>query len=89
MIDILLGALLMAGVWAVTEYVRKRQIHLLWWHWLLTILGILYVAFVLKVSVDFIAEGAPTAALVMGGILGLIAVIWGTLLARFVFKPAK
>lgn len=33
----------------------------------------------------FLAEGVPQAALVMGVILGLVAVTWAILLGRFVF----
>lgn len=87
--DMIIGILFVAALWVVVEYARKSQIVLKGWHWLLTILGIAYAAFVLKVIVDFIAEGAPMAGLVMGIVLGLVAVIWGALLARFVFKPTR
>lgn len=45
----------------------------------------LYAIFVLEVIVTFLSEGALQATLVMGIITGIIAVIWGVLLRRFVF----
>ena len=86
MVDLLIGILLMAGVWALVEYVRKQSLRLAWWHWLLAILGLVYTAFVVKVIADFIAEGAPMAATVMGLILGLVAVVGAVLFGRFVLK---
>ena len=88
MINILIGAIVMAGFLQVIHYSQKRKLKIKWWQWLLTVTGFLYAVFVLEVIVAFIGEGTPKGALVMGLILGLIAVIWGTLLARFVFKQA-
>jgi len=44
-----------------------------------------YAVFVLEVIVGFLGEGAPQAALVMGLLTGIIAIVWGVLLKRFVF----
>ncbi len=68
------------------NYTRRQGLHLAWWGWLLTVLGFLYAVFVLEVIADFWAEGSPQAALVMGITMGIIAVIWGVLLVRFVFS---
>jgi uncharacterized membrane protein HdeD (DUF308 family) len=78
----------MAGLLMVIHFARKRKLKISWWQWMLTLLGFLYVVFVLAVIVAFISEGTPKGALVMGLILGILAVIWGILLARFVFLRA-
>jgi len=39
--------------------------------------------------VGFLGEGAPQAALVMGLVTGIFAVIWAVLLGRFVFKKME
>ena len=75
----------MAGFLFVLAYARKKSLHITWWQWIITILGFIYATFVLEVIVSFLAEGAGKAALVMGTILGLVAVIWGVMLGRFVF----
>ena len=85
---LIIGALAMMGALALFDYTRKNQFKVTWWQWLLTALGILYAIFVLELIVGFLGEGAGQAALVMGLITGIIAVIWGVLLARFVFKRA-
>ena len=87
-VHLLIGALAMTGFFLLVDYVRKREINLTWWHWTLTVLGILYTVFVLELIVGFLGEGAPQAALVMGLITGIVAIVWGVLLRRFVFKKA-
>lgn len=85
LIHLFIGALAMAALFLLLDYARKNEITLKWWHWLLTVFGVLYAVFVLELIVGFLAEGAPQAALVMGLITGILAVIWGVLLKRFVF----
>ena len=85
MAHFLIGALSTATFLLVMGYSRKHGLHIKWWHWILTILCFAYFIFVLEVIVSFLDEGAARAALVMGIFLGLIAVIWGVLLSRFVF----
>ena len=85
MVHILIGAGAMLGFLAVVNYARIRKLSVQWWKWVLTVLGLLYAVFVLEMIASFLQEGAPRAALVMGVILGFIAVVWGVLLARFVF----
>ena len=90
MVHILIGAGAMLGFLAVVNYARIRKLSAGWGEWLLTVLGFLYAVFVLEMITSFLQEGAPRAALVMGIILGFIAVVWGVLLARFVFaRKAK
>jgi len=78
----------MASLLLLVDYARKNDLTLKWWHWLLTGLGIIYAIFVLELIVGFFGEGAPQAALVMGGMTGIVAIVWGVLLRRFVFTQA-
>ena len=88
LIHLLIGALAMAAFFLLINYARKQELGLKWWGWLLTLLGILYGIFVLELIVGFVGEGAPQAALVMGLITGIFAVIWGVLLGRFIFSKS-
>jgi hypothetical protein len=81
----LIGASLVAGFFLLLNWMRRRQIRILWWKWIPTVLCFLYAVFVLEMINSFLAEGALRAALVMGIITGFIAVVWGVLLGRFVF----
>ena len=74
----------LAFVWLL-NYAQKTEKTIQWWQWLLTALGFAYTIFVLEVIYGFVAEGEPQAALVMGLVTGIVAVIWGVLLGRFVF----
>jgi len=86
---LLIGALAMAVLFFLADYARKNEIALKWWHWVLTILGIIYAVFVLELIVGFLGEGAPQAALVMGLVTGIVAIIWAVLLGRFVFNKKE
>lgn len=85
MAHFVIGAVLTAVFVFLILHARKKSLRITWWQWLLTILGLLYTGFVLEVVVSFLEEGAARAALVMGLILGFVAVLWGVLLGRFVF----
>jgi hypothetical protein len=85
MIHIVIGALMMLGFTLLVNHVRSRRMTISWWQWGLTILAFLYAVFVCEMVVSFLQEGAGRAALVMGVILGFIAVLWAVLLGRFVF----
>lgn len=56
--------------------------------WILSALAVLYSVFVIEVVFGFLAEGEPQAALVMGLVTGIVAVIWWVLLGRFAFPKA-
>lgn len=85
MSHLLIGAVIAAGFFLLLNKIKKHNMRLTWWQWILTILGFLYTTFVLELINSFLSEGAPRAALVMGIITGFIAVLWGVLLGRFVF----
>ena len=84
-LHLLIGALAMASLFLLMNYARKNKLNLKWWQWLLTSLAVLYAVFVMETIVGFLGEGAPQAALVMGLITGIFAIIWGVLLKRFIF----
>lgn len=85
MAHLIIGAVSMAGLFLLFNYSRKKEPAVRWWQWLLTLLAFAYGIFTLEVIVSFLEEGVPKGALVLGTILGFIAVVWAFLLARFVF----
>jgi len=85
MIHIAIGALMMLGFTLLVNNVRRRGLSISLWQWGLTVLAFLYAVFVCEMIVSFLQEGAGRAALVMGVILGFIAVVWAVLLARLIF----
>lgn len=91
MAELFVGAVVAAGLYAVTQFASSRKLRVRWWQWTLTALGFIYLVFVLEVIVSFLREGSPKAAMVNGAILGFIAVVWAVLLGRFVFtkRPAR
>jgi hypothetical protein len=88
MVDMIIGSVATAAFLFLVHYVRQRNLELRWWQWGLVILGFLYTVFVVEVVVSFLDEGSPQAAVVMGAVMGFIAVVWGVLLGRFVFARA-
>ncbi|NIM16306.1 MAG: hypothetical protein GTO45_30280 [Candidatus Aminicenantes bacterium] len=89
MINLIIGALVTAGLLLLVNYSRKHRLRVAWWQWTITVPGFAYAAFVLAMIAAFLEEGAARAAVVIGTIFGFIAVIWGVLLARFVFKSER
>lgn len=86
LMHLVIGAVVAAALFVLVQFVQKNNLVISWWQWLLTILGLLYAVFVLEVIAGFLGEGVPQAALVMGLMTGMVAVIWGVLLGRFVFS---
>ena len=74
-----------AFIW-LYSYVQKTGKTVKGWQWLLTVLGFAYAILVLEVIYGFAAVGEPQAALVMGLVTGIVAVIWGVLMGRLVFS---
>jgi len=85
MIHIIIGAVAATGMMLLIDFVGRRNLNISWWQWLFTILGFCYAVFVLEIIVGFLSEGTVRAALVMGMVFGIWAVVWGVLLARLVF----
>lgn len=84
-IHIVLGAGAATMLFSLYNFSQKNALKIPWWQWVLSILGVIYALFVLEVIVGFLGEGAPQAALIMGLLTGIVAIIWGVLLKRFVF----
>jgi hypothetical protein len=89
MANLLIGSIATAGFLFLLSYVRSKRLKLAWWGWLVIILGFLYGVFVLEVIAAFVEEGSARAAVVMGSVLGFVAVLWGVFLGRFVIGRAK
>ena len=71
------------------SYVRRQGLKISPLGWAVTVLGFVYGIFVLEVITGFVEEGSPQAAVVMGSILGFMAVIWAVLLGRLVFSRSQ
>ena len=86
MAELFIGAGAAAGFFLLLRFVGSRKLSIRKWQWGLTALGILYSVFVLLVVVAFLREGTPKGAVVLGTVLGFVAVVWAVLLGRFVFR---
>ncbi len=89
MAELIIGGIATGGFMLLVRSVRSRALAVTWWQWGLTVLGFFYGVFVLEVVVSFLEEGTPKGAAVMGTILGFVAVVWGILLGRFVFRAGQ
>ena len=85
MAHIFVGAFTTAVFVLVIISAQKRNVQVKWWQWVLTFFEYIYFIFVLEVIYSFLQEGAAKGALVIGTILGFIALFWAFLLYRFVF----
>jgi len=88
MIHILIGAVTTAALIRIIRSASKHNRTLTWWQWMLLALEYAYVILVLEVIAGFLEEGAAKGALVMGTILGFLALVGAFLLARLIF-PRK
>lgn len=91
-VHLLLGAGLASTIFLLVRFARQGEVSAPIWGWVLAGAGLLYAAVVVEViaafvdeGVTYLAPGSYQAAAVTGGLLALIAAIWGVLLARFVF----
>lgn len=89
MTNLIIGAIAAAGFSMLLSYVRRHGLRISLLGWAVTALGFVYGIFVLEVVTGFLAEGSPQAAVVMGSILGFMAVVWGVLLGRLVFSRSR
>jgi hypothetical protein len=88
MAELVIGAGAATGFILLLRFVRIRGLEVSLWRWGLTFFGLLYGVFVLEVVVSFLREGTPKGAVVMGTLLGFVAVMWAVLLGRFVFRKS-
>ena len=85
MLNLILGGLTVAGLFLLINYTQKQEIKVNMWQWILTGLGLLFALFTVEVIAGFLVEAEPRAAAVVGLVLVILTIIWGVLLARFVF----
>ena len=85
MVYFLVGAIITAALFFTVNHVKKNNITVAWWQWGITLLGFAYTTLVLAIIIEFLSEGVLRGALVMGNVMGLIAIVWAVLLKRFVF----
>ena len=86
MIHVLIGVAAASSFWIFLRFLQRYKLRPRWWQICLTVLLIFYSVFVLEVIVSFLSEGTTRGAIVMGVLLGFIAVVWSVLLSRFVFR---
>ena len=79
MVHILIGAAAATGFFVLWILSAKKAWKVRWWQWALTLIAIAYAVFVLEIIVSFLDEGMSRGALVMGLVLGFVALIWGVL----------
>jgi hypothetical protein len=89
MAELIIGAGAAGLFLLLLRYARNRRLTVRGWGWGLTLLCLLYSVFVLEVMVEFLREGTPKGAVVMGALMGFVAVVWAVLLKRFVFREAS
>lgn len=85
MVELLVGVIATGFFWIVVQWTRTRGLRIAWWQWSLTVSALLYAVLVAEIVIEFLREGTPKGALVVGTIMGFVAVVWAVLLKRFVF----
>lgn len=88
MLEILIGAIAATGWILLSRFARRRKLKIAWWQWAITLVALLYGVFVVEVIAAFGREGAGKAAVLVGTILSITAIVWAVLLWRLVFARA-
>jgi hypothetical protein len=88
-VNLIIGALAAACVCLIVNYAKKRRLPLKWWQWSATISCVLYSVFVLELICGFLHEGNLKGAVVNGMLTGIVAVVWGVLIARKVLAEQR
>lgn len=81
-----LGVIFASLVYLSVGYVRRQQIKVKWWGWLLSSLWLGYTLFVAALVYTLNKESAGRAALVSFNIFGFVSVVTAILLVRFIFS---
>jgi hypothetical protein len=84
--ELIIGAAAAGSLVLLLRLSESRGLAVGGWKWGVTVAGLLYLVFVLMVVVEFLREGTPKGAMVMGTVLGFPAVVWWVLLGRLVFR---
>ena len=88
-LHVMIGGLAIAVLVWLVRYARAHELDLKWYQWAVTLAAVLYAVFVLEVIAGFLIDGAPSGAIVIALMLGLVAVIWFMLLGRLLFTTNK
>ncbi len=88
MFNMFFGAVAMLGFVYLVKYTKDNSLTINWWQWLLTVLGILLAIITVTSIITLLAENEASGARFVGLVFGVLTVIWGVLLGRFVFKKA-
>lgn len=85
------GILACLAVLGLRAWLADKGIPMSWWKWLLVITWMAFVGFTIAFIGTSLGEGEPHAALVGGIIFGVISLIFGVGLRRFLAggKPAE
>lgn len=86
MAELLIGAGALGCLVFLARLAAAREVVLRQWQWGIALLWVLYVTFVLLVVVEFVREGTPKGAVVMGAMMGFGAVVGAVLLERLIFR---
>jgi uncharacterized membrane-anchored protein len=87
MAHLIIGGAVAAGLLCLTSYAQDRGLGIKWWQWLLILIEFAFGAFALEVLVSFLEEGTLKGALVMGTILGFVALAAAFLTFRLILRP--
>lgn len=88
MFNFLLGLITMLGLVLLLRYVGEKKLEINWWQWLLTGLGFLLAVITISSIYTLFVENEAGAAQFVALVFGLLTVVWGVLLGRFVFNKA-
>lgn len=87
MIDIAIGIIIASFIAWLISYNKKQEQRFNALQWIIIGAISAYTVFVLELIASFFREGAPQAALVMGGIFGFIAIVAWVIVTRFIIIP--
>lgn len=88
LIHILIGAICTGILFFLYRISIDKNIKVKIWQWILVLLEVVLIGFVLVLIAGFIEEGSIQAAVVMGSIFAVIAIIGMVLILRFIFRMA-
>ena len=83
---LVIGALAATAMWLLMGFSRRRRLHVAWWQWTLTAIGVAWAAFAAEIIVALVDEGSARAAAIVGGLAVGSAALWGLLVWRLVFR---
>lgn len=87
--ELLFGILAGAAWLLLVRHARKRRLAVPWWGWVLSFGLILHSSMTLVLVWNFVLAGSGKVAFLLGAALTAIAIVWGRLIARFVYRPLR